>query len=284
MKKHAFLLGVYKNPEYVETIIHNLLSPNSNIYIHVNKLYLQDFAGLIKKYANCENIHFTESIKVKWGGLGFLNSSLVMIKAALKNPENQVFHLISGQDVQTVAVEEIVRFFEGNEKNYIEYRPLPDNRRHYYDYYRFENFIDVRSGGKFASLPQKLLAYQIRLGLKRSKLPFKQPCFGSCWWSLQREAVQYIFDNLDKKNYIYKRLKYTFAPDEMICQSLLVNAEKFEIENNNLRYIRWSPNNTGSPELLLEKDFDDIIASKAFFARKVDPIISKSLIDRFNRI
>ena len=35
--KQAFLLGVYKNPEYVRQLILSLSSDKTNIYVHINK-------------------------------------------------------------------------------------------------------------------------------------------------------------------------------------------------------------------------------------------------------
>lgn len=279
--KHAILLGVYKNPNYVRQMINTFLSDDRyNVYIHVNKKYWGDFTDLSKEFTDNSRVVFLHEVIIKWGGLGFLDSTLCMIKEAMKNPENQIFHLISAQDAIVKPVKEIADFFEKNKKNYIAYRPMPENRRHYYELYWLHSYFEVRTTGFFASIPSRFLKLQRRMGICR-KFNMHNPQFGSCWWSLQRNAVLYVYDKLiDKANGIYKRLKYTFAADEMIFQTLLVNEGNFEIENNNLRYIRWSPNNTGSPDTLHECDYDEIVKSGAFFARKVDPENSALLIKR----
>lgn len=48
MGKHAFLLGVYTNPDYTDAIINQLLSDKTNIYVHVNDLNWADFIPLAK--------------------------------------------------------------------------------------------------------------------------------------------------------------------------------------------------------------------------------------------
>lgn len=68
MGKHAFLLGVYTNPDYTDTIINQLSSDNSNIYIHVNDLNWVEFMPLAKKYENSNNVMFIHNVKVLWGG------------------------------------------------------------------------------------------------------------------------------------------------------------------------------------------------------------------------
>lgn len=60
MKKHAFLLGVYKNPDYVEELVRQLDSVQSNIYIHISKLYENDFEDLKRKYVTKDKVAFTE--------------------------------------------------------------------------------------------------------------------------------------------------------------------------------------------------------------------------------
>ena len=68
MGKHAFLLGVYTNPDYTDAIINQLLSDKTNIYIHVNDLNWVEFMPLAKKYENSNNVMFIHNVKVLWGG------------------------------------------------------------------------------------------------------------------------------------------------------------------------------------------------------------------------
>ena len=45
--KQAFLLGVYKNPEYVRQLILSLSSDKTNIYVHINKDNYETFLDVI---------------------------------------------------------------------------------------------------------------------------------------------------------------------------------------------------------------------------------------------
>lgn len=48
--KHAFLIGAYKNPLYLESLINSLDSEKSNIYVHVNAESWIQFKYLATKY------------------------------------------------------------------------------------------------------------------------------------------------------------------------------------------------------------------------------------------
>ena len=48
--KHAFLIGLYQNPDYAVTLVESLRGERSNIYVHINPLYLHDFKDFIARY------------------------------------------------------------------------------------------------------------------------------------------------------------------------------------------------------------------------------------------
>ena len=87
MRKHAFLIGVFKNPDYLETLINSLDSERSNFYIHINKSYKTVFKDLIKKLKDKSNIHFYSCVRYKWGGTSGLRYNYILLDAALKDKE-----------------------------------------------------------------------------------------------------------------------------------------------------------------------------------------------------
>lgn len=112
MGKHAFLLGVYTNPDYTDAIINQLLSDKTNIYVHVNDLNWADFIPLAKKYENSNNVMFIHDIKVLWGGSTLQQSIMCMLGKALQNKENSYFHLITGQDILIKPLEDLFSFLK----------------------------------------------------------------------------------------------------------------------------------------------------------------------------
>lgn len=67
--KHAFLIGAYKNPEYLKMLVNSLRSERSNIYIHINPLYINDFKDLISFYDAVDDVKIISTQKVRWGVL-----------------------------------------------------------------------------------------------------------------------------------------------------------------------------------------------------------------------
>lgn len=112
MGKHAFLLGVYTNPDYTDAIINQLLSDKTNIYVHVNDLNWADFIPLAKKYENSNNVMFIHNVKVLWGGSTLQQSIMCMVGKALQNKENSYFHLITGQDILIKPLEALFSFLK----------------------------------------------------------------------------------------------------------------------------------------------------------------------------
>lgn len=288
MGKHAFLLGVYTNPDYTDTIIKQLSSDNTNIYIHVNDLNWADFIPLAKKYENSNNVMFIHDIKVLWGGSTLLQSIMCLLGKAIQNKENSYFHLITGQDILIKPLEALFSFFEGNINSYVSYFKLPDPNRfaggglERFDYYQLYDLFDCRKRGIKTKLNKLCLIIQKTFHLKRSKLPFKQIYGGSGWWSLQRDAAEYVYKEWFNKK-LHKRLAYTFAPDEMIVMTLLLNSDKhFPVVNDNLRFMIWEAGLSG-PRNLTISDFDKLKHTNAFFARKINPVDNADLYHKINK-
>lgn len=273
--KHAFLIGAYKNPDYLKRLILSLNSEKSNVYVHINRLNFEDFIHTIDFFKDYKNVKFLSSVKVKWGGQTLLESIEVLAKEALKNKDNQYFHLITGQDMLVRPLQELFDFFHVNVgKNFISYGELPQEEFKRYFLYHLFDLFDVRSRKLTYVLESVFVKLQLCLGFERKSI-FKHMYWGSGWWSLQREALEYAMLQLESQ--IDDRMRHTFAPDEMIFQSLLLNSNHdFHIINNNLRFMIW--NGSSGPKVLDEKDYKNILDSHCFFARKIEPTKSDALI------
>ena len=291
---HAFLIGAYQNPEYLKSLINSLDSSRSDIYVHINRLNVSEFESLILSYAGKKNVHFYYDISVKWGGVSLLETMKLLLNEARKNPENAFFHFLTGQDALVKPLNELFSFFEKNkEKNFIHaHNSLEqlNNKELYndffYDRYRLFHFydnLDYRSHGVQYYLGRALTKFLKHIGI-RKKIPFKTLYRCSSWFSINVAAVDemLLFLNNPKK---FNMLRHTFAPDEMFIASVLLNSdcpERFNIVNDSLRFLKFPPSGNGSPKILVETDFDEIVNSNAFFARKIDPKKSSKLIEKLN--
>jgi Core-2/I-Branching enzyme len=109
---------------------------------------------------------------------------------------------------------------------------------------------------------------------------------GSTWWNLGRRAVDRILDNSVLTRYLAeRRFRTALAPDEAFFQTALLNSSAdLHLVNSHRRFFRF-PKTGGSahPETLTVRDLEAILASGAFFARKVDEPASRELLDRLDR-
>lgn len=72
-----------------------------------------------------------------------------------------------------------------------------------------------------------------------------------------------------------------WGPDEFLFNSLIMNSPfRSNIsEKKNLRYIDWSEGNA-SPKVLKMEDFEKVINSNCFIARKFDENVDKEIIEK----
>ena len=280
--KQAFLLGVYKNPEYVRQLILSLSSDKTNIYVHINKDNYETFLDVIDFFKGWSNVVFLHNIKVMWGGSTLLDSIKSMLKEALSNKDNQWFHLVTGQDILIKPLSQLIDFFDGNNyNNYVSYSPLPPNEQRRFNRFHLYDAINVRSKLAYRCLENIINRLPDHLLDIRKRLGFNKLYWGSGWWSLRRDAAEYILKELNESN-LEKRLRHTFAPDEMIVQTLLLNAEQnFHVVNDNLRFMIW--NGASGPKDLSLDDFDKLKETNAFFARKIDTAKYPELYHKINK-
>jgi hypothetical protein len=101
--------------------------------------------------------------------------------------------------------------------------------------------------------------------------------------SLTAEAVRYVLAYLDAHPEVVRFFKLTWAPDEIIFQTILYNSPfRSTLVNDNLRYIDWSKGQA-SPKVLTEEDLDRMSESGKLFARKFDLVRYPEVIERLDK-
>lgn len=285
-RKHAFMIGCYQNPDYLESFIDSLDGERSNFYIHINKKNIEDFRYFIDKMSVRENVSIVEPISINWGGMGLLKATRLMLNKAIANPDNYYFHLLTGQDALVRPLNELYSFFDQHkDSNFIPIvvGPLNENDKvnildwmqyyHTFDMLNYRGSVINRAIEKGTVLLQKLFC-------RKRVLPEKNIYKGSGWFSLNRKAVSILQEYLNNENNL-KKWRYTYAPDECLPHTLLYNSnENLNIVNDNLRFIVWNKEKKQFPAVLDDSFFDDIIKSNKFFCRKIDPRKSSGLLKK----
>ena len=208
------------------------------------------------------------------------------MRLAIQDESNGYFHMLTGQDILIKPLTELYQFFDVNsERNYLSYGKnlmlnpqkgylLGLNRSQYYHLFDLLNY----RGNMFHRQVEKFFVKAQQLFHIKRKWPFPNYYQGSGWFSLNRMAVTEITEWFQAN---HKVVEYTFAPDEVIFQSILLNSKTdYHVINDNLRLILWNnQGEVGSPVILTKQHFDQIKSSHYFFARKIHPVKSKQLIE-----
>ena len=285
--KQAILITAYKNFKHLVDIIDSF-DENFEVYIHVDKK-TKIPQKVLEKLRTLNNVKMlSQKYVVNWGGINHLKCSLFLIETALKNKDIQYFHLISGQDFpikNSLQFKKTINGFKA--KDYLEYFEIPakrwGNENGGLDRIEYYHLYDTLDAKKHIKWIWRFVKFQKKIHLKRSITnKFSKLYGGSIWWSLSRETLQYVIDYTNKEPYLINRLKYTFCPEELYFQTVIMNSDfSKNVVNDNLRHIDWNPERIGkfstSPAILDIRDFEKIMISNKLFARKFDSPISDKL-------
>lgn len=287
MIKQAILITAYKNYHHLEELI-TFFDHNFELYIHIDKKSKISEQELSKFRANNNVRLVSQKYRVNWGGFNHLKSILYLVEQALKNSENQYFHLITGHDFPIKKVKEFVNYFNNNKHiEHINYFEVPrkgwanNEGMDRLEYFNFNDLLDAKVP-KQNGLIKKIIRIQKRIGFKRSISSMMPKIYGgSTYWSLSRSCLNHVLDYTNQNKYVLNRFKYTLCPEEFYFQTVIMNSRfANNVTNTNLRYIDWEARNGNNPAILDDTDFEKIAKSESFFARKFEYPLSINLLSK----
>ena len=288
--KQAILITAYKNYHHLEEII-KFFDDNFELYIHIDKKSKISDIELdnLKKYDTVKLV--SQKYKVNWGGFNHLKSILYLIEQALKNPQNQYFHLISGHDYPIKKLSYFVEFFKNKKAEYINYFEVPrlggaDNGgMDRIEYYSFYDLLNAKIPGQ-NKLIRYLINIQKKLGFKRS-ISSKMPKLysGSTWWSLSRVCLNYVTEYTKSNKFVLNRFRFTLCSEEFYFQTVIMNSNfSSKVVNNSLRHIDWFARNGNNPAVLDETDYEKVVKTDAVFARKFEYPLSNGIMKKIKNL
>ena len=285
--KHAILLLWHKDIEQLKNLI-KLFDEDFKFYIHIDKksIITKEEIGRLKNNQQIAEVY--QKYRINWGGFNILKAELLLLQEIVRDNSIGYIHFMSGQDYPIKKLDGIKSFFsKNNGKEFMEYIKLPVKKWEHgtYDrfvYYRLNDWFDYNTHKGYRII-EKFIAIQKRIGYKR-RIPdqFEHLYGGSNWMSITYECAKHITENKRKYRRFYNRLKYTFAADEVYFHTVILNSIfANKVEKNNQRCILWD--GKGSPIILNETHWWEIITSNRLFARKLDNKVSAKLIEYINR-
>ncbi|MBR2834019.1 MAG: hypothetical protein IKE75_06345 [Bacilli bacterium] len=264
----AVLIFAHKNMHQTRRLIDKLKNESVDIYMHVDSKC--DF-----NEDDFNDVKLLERHDISWGNLNNVKLEVLMssLKKIVDVGKYERIIYMSGQDYLLRPIDEIVKFLKNNKKNYLSYGLV--DQKHLMDRflkYRFKNKILDR--------------ISVKLSRRKNFYGDLDLYWGSEWWMLTADAVKIIVSEYFSK--YRKYMKHTLCMDEMIWQTILLNSDlKNTIINDNKWYITWNDYlkglNIGNPDILKEKDYEDMIKSDKFFARKFDVGVDSKILDLLDK-
>jgi hypothetical protein len=290
--KQAVLITAHTEINHLKQLIKSF-DNDFVLYIHIDKRSRipKHEIDAIKNYRNV--VFISRKYNVNWGGTNYLECILLLANESIKNSDIEYIHLLSGQDFPLKSCDYIKNYLTVNHgKEFLNYFVISHDpwgiedvdewisRIHYYHFY---DLFNARS--KYgAKLIYYLLRAQQILQLKRDITGLPKLYGGSAWWTLSYSCLKYVVDYTKSNLTLLKRFKYTCSPEEVFFHTIIMNSPfMVNVENNNLRYVDWKFRNGHIPANLDENDYETIINSDAFFARKFQYPISQKLVDRLKK-
>lgn len=280
MEKHAYLIMAHDEFSLLKKAIVLMDFPGNDIYIHVDakvkNFEPESFSGLCQ----FSGLHFTQRIPVTWGAYSQIAAELVLLKAATPG-HYDYYHLLSGSDLPIKPQAAMHAFFEERQGlELIAFDQRAYATKDFYErinqYHFFQEWMGKSRSGILGFLNKASQKIQEWLKVNRiahSTLDFNK---GLNWFSITHDLAEYV---LSQENFIRKTFQYTLAADEVFLHTLIWNSEfKDRVCSDITRVTK-----KGRPYFFRAEDFDFLMRSPAFWARKfseaVDPVIVQKIYD-----
>ena len=280
--KPAHLILAHSQPKQLEQLIRKLNHPDADFYIHIDAKVNIGIFHALKQYVN---VYFIKKrVKVSWGSYSIVQATINGFKEILSsNNEYDFINLLSGQDYPLKDTDYIHEYLNRKKGfQFMEFYSVTDQwheaipritKYHFADYnipgrYKLEKIINAITPER--KMPQNLI-----------------PVGRSQWFTITTDAAKYIIEYLKNHPDVKRFFKLTWAPDELVFQTILYNSPyKHNMVNDNLRFIDWSEGKP-SPRTFTINDMPALQQTEKLFARKFNMDIDENVftkIDQANAI
>ena len=285
MGKHAYLIMAHNQWECLFELLKALDDPRNDIFLHIYKKASSPQHRDILNQVSESKLYFTKPFNIVWGGTQILRCTLNMLEQAVSGGERyDYYHFISGVDYPLRSQDEIHAYFSScGEQQFVAYDWNGIRTGAFVDRMRFYHLFANRlgkPGGMSAytrvvsKLENFLLGIQRKLKVDRIQYDFYK---GSAWFSITHTAASAI---IAEKKRIVRRYRFTLASDESWLQIFMKESVfSGKIADSNLRYIKLVQGKA-SPETLTTADYENMVDSEKFFARKFDWNIDHDIISK----
>jgi Core-2/I-Branching enzyme len=219
-----------------------------------------------------------------WASWGQVEPALAGFRGAYAQGLSHAV-VLSGQDYPLVSPAEIDAFCRRHEgTSFMPYWPLPSD-------------LWGRNGGmeRVRHWHQPIRRRRFRLPVRRRLPVGLAPYGGASWFMLARDAMGELMRFLGDRPEVARFYRRAWTPDEMFIHTALLNSPARDaIANENLWFVRWTPNSK-HPRVLTAEDAPALVkaagqpsdtggdARAKLFARKFDADVDAGVLDLLDR-
>jgi len=180
---------------------------------------------------------------------------------------------LSGQCYPLKPIESIKKELGGANVAYLHHYPLPTKNLHNGGLDRIYNYwFNINEFWIPFPKIQKYLPYDLK------------PYAGSNWFCLPKRFVDYALSYIIDHPKLIPYFSHSYCSDEIFFQTILMNSPlRFEVVNDNKRYIDWTKRGGPVPNVLTSEDFPKLMKSGMWFARKFDMNVDSAVLDGIDR-
>ena len=290
-KPVAYLVLAHTDPTQCLRLVRRLLADSSaHVFIHVDLKTKDDFSALGQMKS--ARVHLVrERHKVSWAGFSVVKATLACMQAAFESGTGFGYLvLLSGMDYPIRHPDDICNFLYCQPfRQHINRLSVADSPEHYLKLAQKFTFRDAWLDLETIDRGLRKIATILLSPFKR-KLPEQMLCTGSTWWAITEEFGRYVLA-FSRQFVSYERyFKYLHSPDEVYFQTILQVSPFVREAPPILPYSgrgMWRTANLhvidpSLRKLYIETDFNELMASKRCFVRKVTTAMSTSLLDRID--
>ena len=287
------MIMAHDQPNHLVKLVEFLSCDWMHIFIHIDKkIDVAGFPKCISKHKNITIFDDNHRTMVTWGGFSIVKTILNLLEASLNFEDHfDRFCLLSGSDFPIKTLDEIKNCFN-SEKEFMRVDRRLDascNNGHCKNVRYFH--LNDSPFPKITSLIPKI---------NRKAYDKITLYHGSNWWALTEGCIKYIIKFIQRNNDYVSFHRYTHCPDEIFFHSIVKSSpfaanlthdfEKandltsyFALNEHGCHYIDWNAKGVTLPKVLNEGDLNNLLSSRALFARKFREDISGNLLQMLRK-
>jgi Core-2/I-Branching enzyme len=288
----AYLILAHHQPQQLGALIERLDDGNARFFVHVDqKSDVLPFRNAVKTE---RAIFLDERLPIEWGGWNMVQATLDLLRSAHQQSPSTYYQLLSGNCYPIKSNQDIASKLSSGNFNYITLNEEMKRGSRFYNrlIYRQDILKRRRSLAKL-NIPRYLGRFitsvrrqQARLGGRTLPVGMR-PYKGGQWWCLTHDCARYVLDYAKANPRFVQFFRSTLIPDESFFHTIIANSEfahtlspcvARDVTSGN-HHVRWQKvGGANKPRVMKERDFDELMASEACFARKFSETKSAQLI------